>query len=173
MLAGSLPPGVPTGRGTCPWLPGCAVVDGGVVGRRWVSRITWEDHVSASVTTAGRRSSSVAATPDYPLVVASASLAVVTITAWAVVQAWAMGLVLGIPLLVASHLAYRNRRAAAAIAGLLALALVVVWFVTGRANGFTAGLSTAEVYSGVVFLALGPVAMVTLVLAARDLFRRS
>ncbi|GAA4407419.1 hypothetical protein GCM10023168_23440 [Fodinibacter luteus] len=128
--------------------------------------------MSTSVTPVGERTNAWSAAPAFPLVVSSAALAVVTLTAWAVEGAWAMAWVLGVPLVVASHLAHRQSRAAAVISGLLAVALVVVWFVVGRANGWSSGLSSQELYVGVVFLALGPVAMLTLVIAVRDLFRR-
>jgi hypothetical protein len=128
--------------------------------------------MSTSVTPVAQHRNASSAAPANPLVVSSAALAVLTLTAWAVEGAWAMAWVLGVPLVVASHLAHRHSRAAAVISGPLALGLVVVWFVVGQANGWSSGLSSQELYVGAVFLALGPVAMLTLVIAVRDLFRR-
>lgn len=109
---------------------------------------------------------------DRPLVVASAALAMFTVVSWSLVGAWPMALILASPVVVASHLAHRRSRAAAIIAGLLGLVMSVVWFVTSQDQGWMSGWTSEDWYLGAPILMLGPVAVLTVVIAVRALFRR-
>ena len=85
------------------------------------------------------------------------------VVAWAIVGAWPVTVVLGLPLLIAACLLPRRPRAAAMLAGVLAAVVSVWWVVELSVRGVWVFFSWTEIW----FLVAGPFAAVTFVVAGR------
>ena len=85
------------------------------------------------------------------------------VVAWAIVGAWPMTVVLGLPLLIAACLVPRRPRAAAMLASVPAAVVSVWWIVEVSVRGPSVFFSLTEFW----FLVAGPVAAMTCVVAAR------
>ncbi len=87
------------------------------------------------------------------------------VMSFAMVGAWPMTVLLGLPLLVAAVIAPRARRAAGVLAEVPALAVVVWWVVYNIGRGFRIDDAWTETW----FLLAGPAAAVTLPLTVLGL----
>ena len=121
--------------------------------------------MSVQTTTPGTHS---AAEQDTALQIACITAGYFHVMAWAMVGAWPMTVVLGVPLLVAACLAPYRPRAAALLSLLPTLTVVVWWAVYFFGRGFELTEPWAETW----FLIAGPVAAVTFAVAARVLASR-
>ena len=83
------------------------------------------------------------------------------VVAWAIVGAWPMTVVLGLPLLIAACLVPHRLRAAALLAGVPAAVVSVWWIVEVSVRGLSVFFSWTEIW----FLVAGPVAAGTCVVA--------
>lgn len=96
-----------------------------------------------------------------PLQVSALVTGYLVVMAFAMVDAWPVTVLLGIPLLVAAVLAPRAPRAAAVLAAVPSAVVVVWWVVYNLGRGFRMDDYWVEAW----FLLAGPAAAVTLPLA--------